>query len=362
MPAALSLRTSQRKKLLHYYRRHPDPSVRSRAHIILLLADGHPWSSIEAMLFCSSRTIDRWRERFENGGIDALLGRPPGSKSRWSEEAEAVLRKALEHSPDELGYLAVNWTVPLLRKHIEKEWGQKPSDLQIRRELRQLNYVWKRPGLDLRGAKSPRVRRRLRLIRKKVRDLPADCAKLFEDETDLHLFPPLRAGWFERGKPAKVPISGWNAKRTVFGTIDVETGRRTFVVRAGICAPDFHEALRSIRDAYGDRKVALLLDKASRHTAHASEELAAELDIKLIWLPTRSTNINPMDRLWRWGKDNICANKQHPDIDSQASMFVKYLLSLSPQEALRKAGMLSGRFWLYRGALGHSGLCLPTCS
>ena len=69
-----------------------------------------------------------------------------------------------------------------------------------------------------------------------------------------------------------------------------------------------------------------------------------------------------MDRLWRWGKDKICANRQHPDIDAQASMFVEYLLSLSPQEALRKAGMLSGRFWLYRGSPGHSGLCLPACT
>lgn len=68
-----------------------------------------------------------------------------------------------------------------------------------------------------------------------------------------------------------------------------------------------------------------------------------------------------MDRLWRWGKDNICANTQHPDIDSQSNMFVEYLLSLSPQEALRKAGMLSGRFWLFRGRPGGSVLPLPAC-
>jgi hypothetical protein len=55
-----------------------------------------------------------------------------------------------------------------------------------------------------------------------------------------------------------------------------------------------------------------------------------------------------MDRLWRCGKEKICANRQHPDIDLQASKFVEYLLSLPPQEALRKAGLLSGRFWLHR--------------
>src|SRR5947208_653482 len=38
MPGALSLKTSQRKKLMHYYLSHRDLSVRSRAHIVLLLA------------------------------------------------------------------------------------------------------------------------------------------------------------------------------------------------------------------------------------------------------------------------------------------------------------------------------------
>jgi hypothetical protein len=55
-----------------------------------------------------------------------------------------------------------------------------------------------------------------------------------------------------------------------------------------------------------------------------------------------------MDRLWRWGKERICANRHHTDIDSQAELFVEYLLSLSPQQAIRKAGTLSGRFWLFR--------------
>ena len=348
MAATPALRAAQRRRLLDYYRHHHDPAVRSRAHIILLLADGHTWATIGAVLFTSPSAIAFWRQRFEAGGADALLGRPRGARPLWSEAAESALQQALEHTPDELGYLAVNWTVPLLREHVEKEWGRKPSDLQVRRVLRRLNYVWKRPGLDLRGARSPRVRRRLRRIRQKVRNLPPGCVKLFEDETDLLLFPPLRAGWFERGKPAKVAITGWNAKRTVFGTIDVDTGRRTFVVRAGICAPDFHANLRSVREAYGDRKVALLLDKASRHTADTSKRLAAELGIELIWLPPRGTNVNPMDRLWRWGKEKICDNRQHHYIDSQASRFVEYLLSLSPQEALRKAGMLSGRFWLFR--------------
>jgi hypothetical protein len=162
------------------------------------------------------------------------------------------------------------------------------------------------------------------------------------------LFPPLRAGWFLRSKPAEVPISGENAKRTVFGTIDVETGKRILVPREGACAIDFQALLRLTRKEYGHTKVALLLDGASRHSAGESEQLAADLEIDLIYLPVRASNINPMDRLWKWGKDKICANKQYLSIDYQAERFIEYLLGLSPQESLRKAGILSGRFWLFR--------------
>ena len=74
MASALSVGSAQRKALLRLYRRHPDPAVRLRAHIILLLAEGHPWSLITSALFCSSRTIDCWKQRFEEDGLDALFG------------------------------------------------------------------------------------------------------------------------------------------------------------------------------------------------------------------------------------------------------------------------------------------------
>jgi transposase len=300
------------------------------------------------VLHCSECTIARWKHRFEDEGVDTIFGRPRGLSACWSEDAEAILQQALQTSTDQWGNRAVSWTVLSLRDHIQTQWGMRPTDRQLRLRLRELDYVWKRPRHALRESKSPRVARRLRAIRKKVRARPLDCAKLFKDETDLLLFPPLRAGWFRRGKPAEVPISGENAKRTVFGTIDVETGQRILVSRDGACATDFQLLHPLVRQAYGDRRITLFLDGASRHSAHESEGLAADLGVQSLYLPARCANINPLDRLWKWGKDKICANKQYLSIDYQAERFTEYLMGRLPQEALRKAGMLSGRFWLFR--------------
>ena len=328
-----------------------DTRVYRRTLALLEIAGGRTVSEVATMLRMTRQAVYRWVAIYaESQDPGALADRERrGRRSFWADEAaEDTLRVALEHSPNDWGYKAVNWTVPLLSTHVGAVLGRTPSYRQVQDKLHELNYVWKRPRHTLEDAKSRRVRRRLRAIRKQVRGLPENTAKVFADETDILLFPPLRAGWFLRGKPAEVSVSGDNAKRTVFGTIDVETGRRAMSASERGCAADFSVILRLIRREYEKGKVALLLDGASRHSAQESRALAADLEIKLIWLPPRCTNINPMDRLWRWGKDKICANKQYLSIEYQAERFIECLLGLSPEEALRTAGLRSGKFWLFR--------------
>ena len=89
-----------------------------------------------------------------------------------------------------------------------------------------------------------------------------------------------------------------------------------------------------------------MLDQESSHTAAGSAGLAGRLDIEFLWLPARSPHLNPVDHLWRHGKEVICANWQYQTIEDQLEAFLLYLYELSPAEALRKAGVLSERFWL----------------
>src|SRR6266446_8992982 len=70
------------------------------------------------------------------------------------------------------------------------------------------------------------TRRKKRHLRRRLKNLGPRGIVLFEDETDLLLFPPLRAAWSLRGEPAPVPISGANAKRVVFGVLNMQTGNR----------------------------------------------------------------------------------------------------------------------------------------
>jgi len=196
------------------------------------------------------------------------------------------------------------------------------------------------------------------LLLRQIARLREQSVILAEDETDLLLFPPLRFAWAPRGAQAKVWLTGRNARRVLFGAVNLRTGRLVLLCRMNQKAPDFCAFLREVRRRYRGRHIALLLDGDSSHTARASRQLAATLDITLLWLPARSPHLNPMDHLWRDVKQNVSANRQDASIDRLVARAIRHLQRLSRRTVLRKAGVLSPRFWL-RSALSKY-FCGPT--
>jgi transposase len=155
-----------------------------------------------------------------------------------------------------------------------------------------------------------------------------------------------------------VPITGTNAKRVLFGAIDLRTAHRIVLIRRHAGQVDAQAFLSELRRRYRRAgQIWLLADRASAHTAPQTLAVAAQLRIRFLWLPKQAPELSPMDQLWRELKRLIAANRQAESIDALADNAAEWLLTLTPQQARRKAGMTSKRFWL-KGLLQH--LWLPT--
>lgn len=176
--------------------------------------------------------------------------------------------------------------------------------------------------------------------------MPTSAVLLFEDETIIRLFPGLRKGWTLQGSQAMVGITGRNARRVLFGTINMRTGHRIIARYRNMRQDSFQDFLRLVRSKYKGRHVWMLLDKAGSHTTIASRTLAMALNIDLIWLPTQCPELNAMDHLWRQMKTDVSSNHQYESVDDHATQAEQYLLELSNKAALKRAGILSKNFWL----------------
>src|SRR5947209_14905054 len=113
MDGSIVLGSSRRKRLLEIYRGGKElhhPQVRLRAHIILLLSEGYSWALISSVLLCSTATISRWKDRFESGGVEALLeenrGRAATLLANWAWLL-AFWVKVL--TPRRFGYFRSRW-------------------------------------------------------------------------------------------------------------------------------------------------------------------------------------------------------------------------------------------------------------
>jgi transposase len=178
------------------------------------------------------------------------------------------------------------------------------------------------------------------------------------DATLLRLFPPLRAAWALQGSQAEVAITGANAKRVLFGAINLHTAHRVVLIRKHAGGADARAFLHELRRRYCRAgRIWLLADRASAHTDGQTQALAAALDIAWLWLPKQWPELSPMDQLWRELKRLVAANRQAESIDALAERAAAWILGLTPRQARRKAGMAAKHFWLKKVV---QDFCQPT--
>src|SRR5215204_4548097 len=223
MDGSIVLGRGQRNRLLDLYRKDPSPCVRLRAHIILLLSEGHAWTLICAVLFCSSATVARWKQRFEAGGVDALLAEGRGRRAALVVWAVMLVTWVKTLTPRDFGYCRSRWCCATLALVLRDTRGVRVSDDTVRRTLRGQGMVWRRPRPVL-GPKDPSRTHKLRKIRELLRDLPPDEAAVFQDEVDLNLNPEIGCMWMPRGGQAQVVTPGTNIKRYLSGSMSWRTG------------------------------------------------------------------------------------------------------------------------------------------
>jgi transposase len=333
MDGSIVLGSSERKRLLGIYRgkeAHP-AQVRLRAHVVLLLSEQRPWSLIEEVLFCSSATIARWKERFESGGVEALLEETRGRSATllvgW---ALLIVGWVKRLSPRDFGYCRSRWCCATLALVLFDTHRVKVSVETVRRCLHRQNLVWRRPRPVL-GPCDERRRWKLRKIRELLKDLPLDEAAVFQDEVDVNLNPDIGCMWMERGQQARVVTPGNNVKRYLSGSMSWRTGELIVTEGTRRNAELFVAHLDDLRRRFRHyRRIHVICDNARFHTAQGSRVVRRYLAehgdrIVLHYLPAYSPQDNPIERVWWHLHEQITRNHQCRSIEELVKLTMAWL-------------------------------------
>ena len=142
----LSLTSWQRRRLRRQLHQTRDARVYRRTLALLQVDRGRPLSQVAQELLVSRQSIYNWIQEYARDHDPAALAdrARPGRPSYWEDVVRQELCWLLRQTPDQLGYFATAWTVPLLLEELEQGLGVRPSGRTLRRELDRLGYVWKR--------------------------------------------------------------------------------------------------------------------------------------------------------------------------------------------------------------------------
>ena len=336
MNPSIALSEHQRNTLLGYYRRHADPAVRLRAHILLLLADGHSWAAITAVLYTSTHTIARWRKRFAAGGLSALAGETRGAPSpfaaRWVELAVGWV---LESLPRAFGLYRGRWSCATVALLLWREHGVRASRETVRRWLHGRELVWRRPRPVL-GRRDPEREAILAELRAAMAATAPDETWVFMDEVDVNLNPDIGPMWMRRGQQAEVVTPGDNEKRYVAGSLHWRTGQ-VFLTpggpKQGRAAALFLRHLDDLRRRLRRYKtIHVLCDNARAHDCKAVGRYLAEHGGRIVlhYLPRRAPECNPIERVWWHLHEEVTRNHSCRGMAELLELVLGWLAARNP--------------------------------
>jgi putative transposase len=299
----LRITARERQALLEQYRKGANERVRLRAHLLLLLADGYSWALIVGVLYCSTRTIARWKRRVEEEGIQAALGTRPTPSRLGSWWSEVVAAWVVQSSPRDFGFLRSRWSCQVMVLVLLETYELCVSQETVRRWLQKEQLVWRRP-CPVVGPSDLQKEAKLRALRQLLSSLPANEIAVFQDEVDVNTNPKIGAMWMQRGQQAKVVTPGTNEKRYLAGSLNWRTGALILtqgLPKEGRTTALFLRHLDDLRRHFlCYRTIHVICDNARSHKSQAVQKYLKRWGhrIELHYLPTSAPETNPIERIW----------------------------------------------------------------
>lgn len=317
MEGSIRLDEPQRKVLLSIYRAGQDVHAARRAHVILLLADGWSYRDVRLAAYCSFDFIHECVLRFRKGGVEELSRPARVTSAALPLWLVRVARWLLTKTPRDFGFFRSRWSCSTLAEVLAWSTGERKSAETIRRGLKTLGYVWRRPRPVV-GLTDPDYGPKLKRIQRLLEDLPPTETAVFQDEVDVHLNPKIGSCWMVRGQQSEVSTPGNNQKRHIAGSLHWRTG--LLVVsepKARRNTQMFLEHLDDLRRRLrGYRRIHVICDNAAFHASCSVREYLRRFGerIALHFLPKYAPETNPIERIWWRLHETITRNHRCRDL------------------------------------------------
>ena len=286
-------------------------------------------------------------------------------------DAKLAILHLIRRAPEHFGYEQSRWKLGMILESCP--WITLNSLGGLSQLLKRLKISYKR-GRDYVHSPDPNYDEKLNLIkamRMRAMEDPERFAFLYLDELTYYRQPTLARAWEEMGKTQPLAFRSYssNTHSRVLGGLNALTGQVSFRQRSRTDISCLTGFWYQLRQEYPDVEIIYaVVDNWPVHfhpdvlaplqkqnlpfppklpanwpTEHSAKAKVDNLPIQLLCLPTYASWLNPIEKLWRWLKQDILHLHRLSDTWLQLKLRVDHFLadfSLGSTELLRYVGLL----------------------
>lgn len=239
----------------------------------------------------SEQTGYNWLDLWNKNGYDGLVPDPDSGRGRppkMTEEQKEQLKENLKSK--------VNWLTSEIRALIKQEFDVIYSYRQVIRILRDFNMHYAKPYAE--DYRKPNNSEQIlkQTILDELGDIPQDAVVGFFDEASPQTTDNRQRFW-SFGKP-KIIKNTAKYKANTFGFYPIN-GKEVVEFMGNSKAPSVCEFMRYVSDRNSCRPIVAFADNARSHVAGHTKRFAAQHNIRLVFIPKYSPNLNPIEFIWK---------------------------------------------------------------
>jgi transposase len=277
-----------------------DRDMANRLMAIIMLLNGIQRESVLSCISVSEVTLRAWIRAFNESGIEGLATKPKSGRPPKLSNAQKNLAAYLFSKPGELG--EDFWTKRKFHSYINRKLNFDLGYSTLAKYLRDKGY-----RLLVPRPKSPERNDQLRgeFLDKLRALLEKDSeAVWFCDEAGFMADPRPKPQYAMKGTKPVCPKTGLHIRESVIGSVQPTSGEFVSLIFNRVDRDVFQYYLDCLAESTDGRRVVLVLDNA---TWHRSKMLNWH-HIEPMYLPPYSPDLNPIERLWAYIKDNYFNN------------------------------------------------------
>lgn len=325
------------EQLHHEHVHHPDPRVRQRMATVYLKALGYSHQEIGRIVRISQKTLRRTLRQYQSGGIEALKQVNRYRPTSELEQYRTAIEAEFTAKPPQ--------TINEATERIAQLTGVRRSPSQVRQFLRRLGM--KRLKVGQIPAKADAAEQKAFLEGElKPRLTEAQQGKrhvFFVDAAHFVLHPFLGFLWcFAR---VFIPAPSGRQRLNVLGALHATSRQLVTIVNdTYVNAETVAALLRQIAANYATLPITLVLDNVRYQHCQPILALAAQLGIELLFLPPYSPNLNLIERLWRFVKQECLYSRYYATFAEFKQAIVDCLAKTQTEHQQKLASLLTLKF------------------